>query len=79
MLSGLILVLNTFFVLWLTDIKKDIRELREKYLQAVTEALNKVSTLEVKIVTQSGIIDTLKMEIIYLKDCIVEIKQEKVE
>lgn len=54
-IAGLILVVNGFVLFWLSDIKADVRELRQNYSQ--------VSELKAEIVILKDRIEILKEEI----------------
>lgn len=71
-LSGLILIINTFFFFWLNSIRLDVRDLRVAYLNAVTDALKCNGELKVEIEKLNGTIDGLKIEIGYLKESLAQ-------
>jgi hypothetical protein len=62
-IAGLLVLLNGLGLLWITDIKTDVRDLRQNYFNAITS----VSTLTAEVANLKVTITDLKSEIVVLK------------
>lgn len=62
-IAGLILVVNALALFWLSDVKKDIRELRQHYV----DALKEVTELKLEVSKLNLMIDNLKNKIFTLR------------
>ncbi len=63
-IAGLIFIINGFALFWLSDVKGDVRELRQHYVGALTE----VGDLKVEVSTLNVRIENLNGQIVDLKD-----------
>lgn len=69
-ISGLILIVNGFLFYWLNAVRQDVRDLRKDYLDAVTKALLGNGELKVEIERLNGVINVLRGEVGFLKECL---------
>jgi len=69
-ISALILIVNGFLFFWLNAVRQDVRDLRKDYLDAVTKALSGNGELKVEIERLNGVINVLRGEVSFLKECL---------